>query len=116
MKNQYEKDIITCYKSTWDIYDEIPSVCLVLEELKELKSNEVKEYAIEFYNDVGCYKELDRINYIGLHDIDYDRVGFEQDLCILDIDITLEELGYVFKRENNEIVNSSTMYLFDREE
>lgn len=115
MKNQYEKDIITCYKSVWSIYNQIPSVYLVLEEFKEFKSNEVKEYAVDFYNDVGCFEEVKRIDSLGLTNIDYDRVGFEQDSCATDIDIVLEEAGYVFERENKEIVNNSEMYLFGRE-
>lgn len=115
MRNQYEKDIITCYKSTWDIYNEIPSVSLVLEEYKDFKSEEVKEYAIEFYDDVGCYDEINRVEYLGLANIDYDRVGFEQDSCATDIDVVLEEAGYVFKRDDREIVNSSKIYLFSKE-
>lgn len=115
MKNQYERDIITCYESIWNIYNQIPSVYLVLEEFKELKSNEIKEYTIDFYNDTGCFEELKRIESSGLSSIDYDRVGFEQDSCATDIDIVLEEAGYVFKRDNNELVNSSGIYLFGKE-
>lgn len=115
MNNQYKKDIITCYESVWTIYNKIPTVELVLEAYKEMKDDEVVAFAIDFYNDVGCYGEADRVNELGLNEIDYDRVGFEEDSCATDIDVVLEEELYTFERKYNEIVNSSLIYLFGKE-
>lgn len=70
---------------------------------------------MDFYNDIGCYDEAKRVNEFGLADIDYDRVGFEEDLCATDIDIVLEESNYTFKRHSKEIVNNSQIYLFGEE-
>ena len=80
-----------------------------------MKNNEVATYAIDFYNDVGCYDEADRVSCRGLNDIDFDRVGFEEDLCSIDIDIILEESHYTFRRGDIETVNSSIIYLFGKE-
>ena len=115
MNNQYKKDIITCYESIWNSYGKIPTVELVLEAYKEMKNEEVMAYAIDFYNDIGCYGEAERVDELGLREIDYDRVGFEEDSCTTDIDIILEEEQYTFEREHGEIVHSSQIYLFGKE-
>ena len=115
MSNQYKKDIIACYKQVWELYEQIPSLELVLEIYKEMKSEDVATFAVDFYNDIGCYEEANRVEWQGLAEVDYDKVGFEEDSCTTDIDITLEEEKYTFVREGREIVNGSQIYLFGEE-